>query len=182
MSLPDTSSLVVPTCLLPDLRRPLVEHCSCVLLTPSVVAPTEQNVVINPAHAHFARVTASIPRPLHWDDRLYDGYRNDQKVSELCTVSPSTLGITAADFDIARQAATFFQQLAPQNVDQMFSFGGAEQGYNGIPVRSVTSIGPNQITTEVTDVTHKAFADDSYAVPAGFQKQSFPGGRRGRQD
>jgi hypothetical protein len=116
-----------------------------------------------------------------WTCDKYDGYRNDQKVSELCTVNPATLGVTTADFEIARQAAKFFQQLAPQNVDQMFSFGGAEQGFSGIPVRSVTSVGQNQIATEVTDVARKTFSDDSYAIPAGFQKQAIPGGRRGRQ-
>jgi hypothetical protein len=117
-----------------------------------------------------------------WTCDKYDGYRGDQKVSELCTVNPAVLGVTNADFEIARQAAKFFQQLAPQNVDQMFSVGGAEQGFSGIPVRSVVSVGANQITTEVTDVTRKTFSDESYAVPAGFQKQSIPGGRRGRQD
>ncbi len=116
-----------------------------------------------------------------WACDKYEGYRGDQKVSELCTVNPSVLGVTPADFEIARQAAKFFEQLAPQNTDQMFSVGGAEQGFSGIPVRSVVSVGQTQITTEVTDVSRKAFSDDSYAVPAGFTKQEFPGGRRGRQ-
>ena len=50
--------------------RWLAERRSCVLLIPSVLVPTEQNVVISPAHADFARVTASPPRPLNWDKRL----------------------------------------------------------------------------------------------------------------
>jgi hypothetical protein len=118
-----------------------------------------------------------------WTCDKYDGYRGDQKVSEICTVNPSVLGVTAADFDIAKEAVKFFGQLAPQNTEQMFSFGGADQGFSGIPVRSVVSVGPTQITTEVTDVTRKAFSDDGYAVPAGFTKQDMPGagGRRGRQ-
>jgi hypothetical protein len=103
-------------------------------------------------------------------------------VSELCTVNPATLGVSLADFDIVKEAGKFFQQLAPQNVDQMFAVGGSEQGYNGIPVRSTISIDQNSITTEIVDVSRKTFSDDSYAVPAGFQKQEFPGaGRRGRQ-
>jgi len=43
---------------------------SCVLLIPSVIVPAEQNVAINPAHAHFVRIKASPPRPLKWDERL----------------------------------------------------------------------------------------------------------------
>jgi hypothetical protein len=119
-----------------------------------------------------------------WTCDKYDGYRGDQKVSELCTVNPSVLGVTIADFEIANQAAKFFSQLAPQNTDQMFSVGSNEKGYSGIPVRSIVSFGQTQITTEVTDVTRKAFSDESYAVPAGFTKQDLPGppgGRRGRQ-
>jgi len=117
-----------------------------------------------------------------WTCDKYDGYRGDQKVSELCTVNPSVLGVAIADFEIAREAAKFFAQLAPQNVDQMFSVGGADQGFSGIPVRSIVSVGANQITTEVTEVARKVFAEDSYAVPAGFTKQDLPGaGRRGRQ-
>jgi RES domain-containing protein len=50
--------------------RWIAEQRSCVLLTPSVIVPKEQNVVINPAHTDFVRVTASTPRPLNWDERL----------------------------------------------------------------------------------------------------------------
>ena len=50
--------------------RWLTEQRSCVLLIPSVIVPAEQNVVINPAHADFARVTTSPPLPLNWDERL----------------------------------------------------------------------------------------------------------------
>ena len=92
------------------------------------------------------------------------------------------MGVTLADFDIVKQAATFFARLTSQNADQMFAIGGPDQGYSGIPVRTTVSIGPSQRTTEIVDVSRKTFPDDSYAVPAGFQKQEFPGaGRRGRQ-
>ena len=50
--------------------RWLAEQRSCVLLTPSVIVPTELNVVVNPEHADFAGVTASTPRALNWDERL----------------------------------------------------------------------------------------------------------------
>jgi hypothetical protein len=116
-----------------------------------------------------------------WTCDKYDGYRNNEKVTEICTVNPSTLGVTVADFNIVKEAGKFFQQLAPQNADQMFAVGGTEQGYSGIPVRSI-STGQNPITTEVVEVSRKSFSDEGYAVPAGFAKQEFPGpGRRGRQ-
>lgn len=50
--------------------RWLTERRSCILLIPSVIVPTEHNVAINPAHGDFARITASAPRPLKWEERL----------------------------------------------------------------------------------------------------------------
>jgi hypothetical protein len=114
-----------------------------------------------------------------WTCDRYDGYQNGQKTSEVCTVDPKTLGFAIADFEVARQLADFFRQLMPQNADQMFSVGGNEpQGFTGIPVRRVYSIGQQQVVSEVTEVSRQTFPDASFAVPAGFQRQAFgPPGR-----
>jgi RES domain-containing protein len=48
----------------------LAEKRTCVLHVPSVIVPIENNVLINPSHADFARVVASVPRNLNWDKRL----------------------------------------------------------------------------------------------------------------
>jgi len=45
------------------------EHC--LMLIPSVLAPEENNCVINPAHPGFARVRVRKPEPLHYDPRLF---------------------------------------------------------------------------------------------------------------
>jgi RES domain-containing protein len=50
--------------------RWLAEQRTCILLVPSVIVPTEYNVLINPSHADFDRVVASLPRPVNWDKRL----------------------------------------------------------------------------------------------------------------
>ncbi|MCR6679020.1 DUF4412 domain-containing protein, partial [Escherichia marmotae] len=56
------------------------------------------------------------------------------------------------------------------------------QGFSGIPVKSSSTSGGRTTTNEVTDVTRQTFEDSLFAVPAGFQKESFPGmGGRGRQ-
>lgn len=45
---------------------------SAVLLVPSVVLQgRESNVLINPAHPEFARITAGEPEPVMWDTRLF---------------------------------------------------------------------------------------------------------------
>jgi hypothetical protein len=35
-----------------------------------VIVPTENNLLINPAHEHFAQVTAFVPHHVNWDKRL----------------------------------------------------------------------------------------------------------------
>ena len=117
-----------------------------------------------------------------WACDAYDGYLNGQKTSEVCTVDPHALGFTAADFDITQQLVAFFQQMMPQGAGQMFAIGQAGQhGFTGIPVRRMFTVGQQQTTTVLTDVTHQTFADSTYAVPAGFEKQAGPGGRSERE-
>ena len=116
-----------------------------------------------------------------WACTKYEGYRNGEKVSELCTVEPKVLGLTEADFDVTKQVAAFFAQMLPQGVDQLVGIGKLEtQGFAGLPVRRVTYNGGKvQSTSEVTDVHRENFAASTYEVPAGFQKQTM--GRGGRQ-
>jgi hypothetical protein len=109
-----------------------------------------------------------------WTCDKYEGFRNGEKVSEVCTVDPKALGLTPADFDISKQVAAFFQKMLPQAEDQIVGFGTLEtQGFNGVPVRRISySGGAVQSTSEVTDVRRQTFAESTYDVPAGFQKQA----------
>ena len=42
-----------------------------VLIVPSVVAPMENNVLINPRHTRFSTITLSNEIRVHWDERLF---------------------------------------------------------------------------------------------------------------
>jgi len=111
-----------------------------------------------------------------WTCNVYEGFVNGQKTAEVCTVSAATLGFTPADFEVANQLSSFLQRLMPQAANQVAGFGtAANQGFDGLPVRSVTNIGGQQTTTEVTAVTRQTFADSLFTVPAGFQKQDMMG-------
>jgi len=44
---------------------------SLILLVPSVVARLDMNVLINPGHADFRRVSHSLHQPIWWDRRLF---------------------------------------------------------------------------------------------------------------
>ena len=51
-------------------NRWIGEARTAVLLVPSVLSPTERNVVLNPRHPDFPRITASAERDLALDARL----------------------------------------------------------------------------------------------------------------
>lgn len=51
--------------------RWLAEHRSVVLTVPSAASRCDRNVVINPAHPDFVRVSCSAPEPVVWDQRLF---------------------------------------------------------------------------------------------------------------
>jgi Domain of unknown function (DUF4412) len=112
-----------------------------------------------------------------WTCEKYEGFRNGEKVSEVCTVEAKALGLTMADFEVSKQVAAFFEKLMPPGMDQMVGIGSFEvQGFSGIPVRRVVyNGGKAQAIREVTDVRRENFPASSYDVPAGFQKQTAAG-------
>jgi len=118
-----------------------------------------------------------------WTCDKYDGYRNGEKASEVCTVEPRALGFTAADFEVTRQFAEFFKAMVPQGAEQVFGIGKPdEQGFSGLPIRSVSTIMGRETTSELTDASRQNFPDSAFAVPEDFQKVDMMAGRgRGRQ-
>ena len=45
---------------------------SCLLFVPSVLAPRENNCLINPAHPEFSRIVVRDPEPLTYDTRMFE--------------------------------------------------------------------------------------------------------------
>ena len=108
-----------------------------------------------------------------WTCDKYEGFRNGDKVSEVCTVEPKALGMTIADFEVSKQVAAFFEKMLPPGMEQMVGIGSLEaQGFSGIPLRRVVyKDGKVQAHSEVVDVRRENFADSTYDVPTGFQRQ-----------
>jgi hypothetical protein len=128
----------------------------------------------NRAHPQYRKTGSDMVG--RWSCDKYEGFQDEQKVSELCTVDPKVLNLTPADLEITRQLASFFETLMPQNAAALFRIGSDDQGFSGVPVRSVTTNGGQQTTIELKDVTRQNFADSTFALPEGFQKQQMPGG------
>jgi hypothetical protein len=115
-----------------------------------------------------------------WSCEKYEGYRNGQKVSDLCTVQPSALGFSAGDFSVTQEMQAFFSKLMPQQADHVFALGRADQGYSGVPVRSTFYSGDTEMTMEVTDISRQNIPDSTFQVPDGYQKRAFGLMGRGR--
>lgn len=127
-----------------------------------------------PAKTEYRR--AGSDRVGAWTCAKYDGFRDGKKVFELCTVSADAFGVTAADFQVAREMAAFASALAPAGVNSqdLFAIGDeSTAGFSGIPVRSI-NVGPPQVTTVIESVTRQRFADALFAVPEGYRKQTLP--------
>ena len=45
---------------------------SAILIVPSVVARMDENVLINPNHPHFNKITHTLETRVPWDDRLFE--------------------------------------------------------------------------------------------------------------
>lgn len=116
-----------------------------------------------------------------WSCDKYEGYQDEKKVSELCTVDPKVLGFSSADFQVTRQLVDFFGKLIPQGADRMFAIGSPDQqGYSGVPVRHVTISGDQRTTSEIVDVKRESFPASTFEVPAGYTKTEGMLGGRGR--
>ena len=48
-----------------------LERRSAILIVPSVVARVDNNILINPLHAEFPLLMASLHKPVYWDRRLF---------------------------------------------------------------------------------------------------------------
>lgn len=120
-----------------------------------------------------------------WTCDVYEGFQNNAKTGEVCTVSASALGFTATDFEVSRQLVAFMRGLIPQGADQLFQAGRVqEQGYEGVPVRRVQTIAGREFVTELTSVARQNFPESLFAIPDGFTKTAGALGRgrgRGRQ-
>lgn len=115
-----------------------------------------------------------------WTCTKYEGTVSGQKTTEVCTVDPREFGLTAADFEAARQLSEFLKSMMPQMQDSAFVNGTPQgEGFSGVPVRRTSfRNGVVDTVTEVTETRRQAFPASTFEVPAGFRREAMPGARR----
>jgi hypothetical protein len=73
---------------------------SLLLFVPSVVARVSTNILINPDHPDFGRITVGLHQPCWWDDRLFQGADDSVPASAVSSAGPlDTLAPIAASDD-----------------------------------------------------------------------------------
>lgn len=148
------------------------------------MSPEQRAMVESMMKGRMPGADASAPRTVYkkvgtdtvgrWRCDRYEGFQNDQKTSEVCTVDPSVLGFVPADLEVTRKLAEFFKRMMPQNADSLFSLGKPEEeGFSGVPVRRVFSTAGRPFTTELVDVTRQTFTPSTWEVPAGFARKVY---------
>lgn len=116
-----------------------------------------------------------------WTCDKYDLMQDGQKIGDVCTVNPTTLGFGATDFDVMRQMSEFFSAIAPQMASQLPAVSPIDlRGNSGFPVKTVMMVQGHTVTMEVIELGRQTFSDSSFAVPAGFTKQDIMGAMGGR--
>jgi hypothetical protein len=113
-----------------------------------------------------------------WTCTKYEGFASEQKTSEVCTVDPKEFGLAASDFEAARQLAEMLKTFVPDLASAAFVNGTPnDQGYSGVPVRRTTfRNGAVDTVSEITEIRRGAIPASAFEVPAGFRKETMPGG------
>jgi hypothetical protein len=116
-----------------------------------------------------------------WTCDKYDPTQDGQKLGEVCTVNPTTLGFGTMDFAVLGQMAEFFSTMTPQMASQLPVVSPIDLSANaGFPVKTVMTMAGHTGTMEVIAVERQTFSDSLFAVPAGFTKQDITGAMGGR--
>lgn len=111
-----------------------------------------------------------------WTCDKYDMTLDGQKIGETCSVSLTTLGFDARDFDVMAQMGVFYSAMAPQMAGQLPGPSGIDlRGSSDFPVKTVVMVPGGAVTTEVIEAGRQRFSGSLFAVPAGFTKQDFLG-------
>lgn len=116
-----------------------------------------------------------------WTCDRYDLMQDGQKIGEVCSVNPTTLGFGATDFDVMLQMGAFYSAMAPLMPTQLPGVSSIGQpGSSDFPVKTVLMVPGGTVTTEVIEAGRRTFPDSLFAVPAGFTKQDIMGAMGGR--
>lgn len=125
--------------------------------------------------------TASGIKINQWICDKYEGYSGGKKKKEIWTTDWKKLGFSQEHLDVMEGLSEFFSELTGDNTP-FFKAGSKqwekEQGYPGIPVKTISYInGREKYTTEIKEISKQGFAPSLFELPDRLTKKEFPGAR-----
>jgi hypothetical protein len=131
-----------------------------------------------PQKTVFKKVASGV-RVGKWKCDKYEGYRGGQLTEEVCTTSWKKLGIDQKDFRVMQSMGEFMSELSPDAASG-FNVGSdeweKEQGYPGVPVRTVSySMGKKVFQTEIKEIKKQRIDSSLFQLPKGLTKRHFMG-------
>jgi hypothetical protein len=114
-----------------------------------------------------------------WVCAKYEGYQEEKKVREIWTTDWKSLGLTPETFKLMKDISEFFGELAKDMAANFDKIGSEEwekeQGYSGIPVKTLTyTDGELRTTTEVTEVRQENLSALLFDLPSRLTKKEMP--------
>jgi hypothetical protein len=111
-----------------------------------------------------------------WKTDKYEGIRDGAKHSEVWTTDPKTLDIGAADYQVLKDMAKFFEKFA-KNMEGMIG-DKANNGMDGIPVKTITyEDGKPDFQTEMKEAKKENLPAALFDIPAGLTKKTLEMGK-----
>jgi hypothetical protein len=133
---------------------------------------------VKPAPTVYSK-TASGQQVGRWSCDKYAGTRDQQKVSEVCTVGYAELGVEPADLQVFQQMAEMVKGFAPPEMESMLRLGPSSEGsastFHGIPVQRISfRNGAPYSQSQVESVVRGDIDHALFEVPEGFKKIATP--------
>ncbi len=131
-----------------------------------------------PEKTIFKKVASGV-KVNKWKCDKYQGYRGGQLTKEVWTTSWKTFGLKQKDFRVMQSMSEFMSELSPDAASN-FNVGSdewkKEQGYPGVPVRTISySMGKKVFQTEIQGINKQRIHSSLFELPKGLTKQNFMG-------
>lgn len=113
-----------------------------------------------------------------WTCDKYEGYEGSEKVEEVWATDPAQLGLNESDMKVFEQFGELFGGFGDKQDRNLFKIGSkefeAEQGYPGVPVKTVNySGGQVESIEEIVKIERKSgFEDALFQVRPNLKKTS----------
>ena len=134
----------------------------------------QQGAEMLPKTTYSAQGSATVNA---WNTTHYVGTEDGEKVEEVWAAEPSEMGLSKNDFSAFVKMGEFFKSFTDKMGvrNSIPIYGSEDQGYEGLPVKSVRfENGKVTHTTEVTSVNKESISAGQFELDSNLKKENMP--------